>query len=354
MKERKELHRIADALEASQRTVRGRNTASEVRIVKSRRPMLYRARVALFTSERKSLRSTRQRMMFPIMGFVGPNGGGKTACAVEMAQEALRQDRKVLSTVPLLDPVTGRPHRLYVPWVDWGQLLGWRDGDVLADEIAAIASSRESGSLDVRAQTLLMQLRKVNVRFWWTAPSYSRADKIIREVTQAITECRGFYSDPRAAQERAGVIQSWAPKRLFSFKTYDATEFEEWTAGKAEKAAPMVTEWFHGPGSTVFQGYDTLGAVNVIAGISDAGVCENCLGIVSAKPKACRCRTPQIAAPLDLLARHEAEHTEYVVRLEESDRHGLGDLVIERDSAEYVFESGDTEKALLSQGLRDQ
>lgn len=327
MKESKELRRIAVALESAQQTPRGRDTAHEPRIPKrkSRRPILYRVRVALSTSPKKSARAARLRSQFPIMGFVGPNGGGKTAACIAMALQSLRSGRRVLSTVPLLDPDTGLEHPLYVPWTDWGQLLDWQDGDVLADEIAAIASSRESGSLDVRAQALLMQLRKVNVRFWWTAPSYARADKIIREVTQAITECRGFYADRAAAQTRRGVIQSWAPKRLFSFKTYDAIEFEDWTAGKAERAEPMVVEWFHGPGSEVFSAYDTLGAVHVIAGISDGGMCENCNGIVSSKPKACRCRTPQLAAPLELVHKHDAENLELYAREEVEMRHGTDD-----------------------------
>lgn len=259
-----------------------------------RRPLTYRARVALFTSPAKSEAAVSARSRFPILGFVGPNGGGKTACAVSMAVAAMESGRKVLSTVPLLDSETGELHEMYVPWTDWDQLLSWQDGDVLADEIVSIAGARESQGLDVRAQTLLLQLRKVNVRFWWTAPSWKRADTIIREVTQAVTECRGFYADPRAAQTRRGVVQSWAPKRLFSWKTYDTVEFEEWTAGKRENAEPMITEWFHGVGSQVFASYDTLGAVNVIAGVNVKGVCDTCSGTVSAKPRACRCREPRL------------------------------------------------------------
>ena len=298
MKERKELRRIAAALETSQQTPHGRDTASEDRLRRGRAPLLYRVRVILQTSRAKSARAVAARSSFPIMGFVGPNGGGKTACAVGMAQAAMAAGRPVLSTVPLLDVATGELHPLYVPWTDWDQLLGWRDGDVLADEIVSIAGARESGSLDVRAQTLLLQLRKVNVRFWWTAPSYSRSDRIIREVTQAVTECRGFYANKRGSQLRRGVIQTWAPKRLFSFRAYDTVEFEEWTTGKRDKAKPLVAEWFNGPGSDIFKGYDTLGAVNVIAGVNQAGICDTCNGVVSSKPKPCRCRVPVIRPPL--------------------------------------------------------
>lgn len=305
MNEAKQLGRIAASLEkASGPSPRGRDTADEPRtaaaIKRADRPILYRFRARFFSSVAKSHARALDRMSFPIMALVGPNGGGKTAAGVSMCIIALRAGRRVLSTVPLFDPATGELHPLYVPWTHWDQLLDWWDGDVFADEILSIASSRGAASLDPRAQTLLVQLRKRNCRFWWTAPSYARADIIIREVTQAVTECRGFYSDRHGAQERRGVIQSWAPKRLFSWRTYDATEFEEWTAKRAEKATMLVSEWFHGPGSEVFAAYDTLGAVSVIAGVSDAGICDNCEGSVSAKRKACRCAVPKIRPPLEL------------------------------------------------------
>jgi hypothetical protein len=290
---KKSLNRIASALEAAQRTPLQRDTAAEERIKQPRAPIMYRVRVALQVSDKSSAFALRAVSSFPIMGFVGPNGGGKTLAAVKLALAALRAGRRVLSTVPLLDPATGEPHPLYVPFTDWDQLLEWEDGDVLADEVITIAGSREHASLDVRAQALLVQLRKRNVRFWWTAPSFARCDKIIREVTQAVTECRGFYADRAAAQVRRGVIQSWAPKRLFAFRTYDTVEFEEWTAGKRERAVPLVAEWFKGPGSEVFKAYDTLGAVNVIAGVGDGGLCDTCGGTVSNKPRGCRCNEPR-------------------------------------------------------------
>jgi hypothetical protein len=306
MGERKELRRIAQALEVP---ITGRpiDTSREPRLASQikkepRSPIGYRGRVKLFTSPKKSLDRALERMSFPIMGLVGPNGGGKTAAGVTMAKIAMEQGRKVLSTCPLLDFRTGKPHENYVPWREWDQLLDWWDGDVFADEILSIAGCRGAAGLDPRAQTLLVQLRKRNSRFWWTAPNASRADVIIREVTQAITECRGFYPDKHSAQERRGVIQSWAPKRLFTFKTYDSQEFDDWTAGKRDKATPLVSEWFHGVGSDVFRSYDTLGAVNVIASMNEAGVCQNCDGMVSTKRRACRCAHPNVVA-LDLDAR---------------------------------------------------
>lgn len=320
---RKDLRRIAAGVESLAPAGGVRDSASEPRlsrdIARANQPWGYRARVALFTSEEKSRKRTLDRMSFPIMGIVGPNGGGKTAAAVEMANQAFEQGRRVLSTCPLLDWRTGELHPLYVPWTHWDQLLDWWDGDVLADEILSIASSRGSASLDPRAQTLLVQLRKRNSRFWWTAPSAARADVIIREVTQAITECRGYYANKAGREMRRGVIQSWDPKRLFAFRTYDATEFDDWTAGKRDAATPLVTEWFHGPGSNVFKSYDTLGAVNIIASVSDAGVCLNCDGVVSNKRKACRCAHPEVVPLSDISSMSRTANRELAATAEPFD-----------------------------------
>lgn len=335
---KKDVRRIAVALEGMSQQPSGRDTAAEPRtakdIKKASRPFLYRFRVAFQTSEAKSARAVAARMSFPIMGLVGPNGGGKTAAAVAMANAAMDSGRRVLSTCPLIDsregsPTFGQPHPLYVPWKNWDQLLDWWDGDVLADEVLSIAGARSSAALDPRAQTLLVQLRKRNARFWWTAPSFSRADVIIREVTQAITECRGYYSAKALAQERRGVIQSWAPKRLFSFRTYDAQEFDEWTAGKRDKADPLASEWFHGVGSRVFKSYDTLGAVDVIAGMNDAGMCENCLGVVSSKPKPCRCATPAIVSVEEFTKRQQDQTAQ---RLNTSEEGDPGVIFLEQES----------------------
>lgn len=328
---RKDMRRVAAGIEALAPASRPRDSAAEPRttkqIHKGRDPWGYRLRTALYTSDSKSRARTLDRMSFPIMGVVGPNGGGKTAAVVAMANEAFEQGRRVLSTCPLLDWRTGLPHPLYVPWTHWDQLLDWWDGDVFADEILSIASSRGSASLDPRAQTLLVQLRKRNARFWWTAPSAARADVIIREVTQAITECRGYYANRAGREERRGVIQSWDPKRLFAFRTYDATEFDDWTAGKRESATPLVTEWFKGPGSNVFKSYDTLGAVNIIASVSDAGVCLNCDGVVSNKRKACRCAHPEVVPLADLSTLTRSANRELAAEAEpfpiEAHRHGV-------------------------------
>jgi hypothetical protein len=187
--------------------------------------------------------------------------------------------RRVLSTVRLIDPVTGLDHPAYERFVSFDQLIDAEDCDILMDEVVGIAGAREAGKLDARVQNVLVQLRRRNCVLRLTAPNWLRADKIIREVTQAVTECRGYYADRRLVV--AGVndaVQHWAPKRMFKFRTFDVVEFDEWTAGRRERVKPLVSEWFLGRGSDAFSYYDTLDQVERVGGISDANECDVCGG----------------------------------------------------------------------------
>lgn len=230
------------------------------------------------------------RLSYPIRAYVGPNGGGKTACMVYDALPALLSGRRVLSTVRMMDPRTGKTPPNFVLFEDWDQLLEAKHTTVLMDEMVGIANSRSASSLDVRAQNKLMQLRRADVDLSWTAPNWARADKIVREVTQAVTECRGSFpvKPPRAHRnappvpDAAEVRRLWRPKQLFRWRTYDTVEFEEWTAGKRDKVGTVNggSSWFYGPGSPVFDAYDTLDAVSIVAGMTPEGTCDICAGTV--------------------------------------------------------------------------
>lgn len=243
------------------------------------------------------------RRSFPITAYVGPNGGGKTLAMVvdtlpTLAGEVWVCDnpkhahtqrgettgvRRVLSTVPFFDPDESwdgdrweRPtHALYDPFTSFDQLLTAEHCDVIMDEVVNVASSREAARLDVRLQGILVQLRKRDVVLRWSAPNWARADKIIREVTQLVVECRGFYSDRRGVGGTVGLAM-WAPKRVFKFSCFKMTEFEEWSAGKRDKLEPENSHWFRGVGSRAFASYDTLAAVEVVEQLTPDGVCPHC------------------------------------------------------------------------------
>lgn len=271
--------------------------------VGGRLPLLARLVLAFGGRPAKVEAGVQMRRHYPIAAYVGPNGGGKSLAMVLDTLPTLRGQewvcdnpshehtkagvtagvRTVLSTVKLLDwrqEWSGSrwdwpAHELYRPFTNFEQLVHAEHCDVLMDEVVGIASSREAQRLDVRVQNVLVQLRRRDVVLRWSAPNWARADRIIREVTQLVTECRGFYSDRKGA---AGVTGSeiWAPKRVFKFSAFDVVEFDEWTAGKKDKIEPENSHWFKGVGSDAFRAYDTLDAVSVVEQMSPDGVCPHC------------------------------------------------------------------------------
>lgn len=250
------------------------------------------------------------RRGFPIAGFCGANGSGKTAAMIWDTLPTLEAGRPVLSTVRLQDYLNPRPcdddacvserhgvhlaaHPLWVPFVSWTQLMDWRFGDVLMDEVTGVASSRESHSMPGPVANHLNQLRHGDVTVRWSAPSWKRADVIIREVTQSVTHCKGHF--PVAVPPVEGEPErSWRHRRLFTWKTYDAQDFEEFTAGARERVKSWNTELYWGPGSSVFDAYDTFDAVLAIGQSDASGRCMTCGGRRSAPACVCADYVPPV------------------------------------------------------------
>lgn len=257
------------------------------------------------------------RRAWPIHGYVGPNGGGKSAAMVWDTLPTLAAGRQVLSTVRLLDyanprdcegcdleafhqtgpllpggawPRHRQAHPLWVPLRSWEQMLDAVDCDVLLDEVTGVASSREHAAMPAPVANKLVQLRRSDVVVRWTAPSWARADKIIRECSQAVTHCRGSWS--KAVVDEDGERQ-WRTRRLFRWKTYDADAFEDFTAGKREQLQVESREWHWGPGSPAWLAYDTFDAVSAIATVTDSGRCYRCGGRRSVPT--CKCDSHGVA-----------------------------------------------------------
>lgn len=290
-----------------------RNTGHPDR--KERLPL--RARAVLWFGGGESLEraAVALRRSFPIVAFVGPNGGGKTLCLVVTSQptrkgvrwhcenpdhqhvkEGITEGyRRMLSTVPILDG-NGAEHPLYDKFDDFNQLVSVEHSDVYMDEVTSVASSRESARMDARVLNKLVQLRKADVVLFWTAPNWARADKVMREVTQAVVECRGYFASKPDLD--ADVHTVWAPRRVFRFRTYDAIEFEEWSASKRDSVRPLNSHWFKGVGSEAFSAYDTLGAVTMVASITPENTCTVCEGTISRHRCQCGSRRPTL--PIDV------------------------------------------------------
>lgn len=221
----------------------------------------------------KVKRQSAVRRGFPIHAYVGPNGGGKSLCMVLDALPTLASGRQVVSTVRLLDPETGGPHPLWVPLDSFKTLLEAEHCRVQLDEVTGVASSRESAGMPAAIANRLVQLRRADVDLAWTAPSWARADKLIRECTQAVTLCQGFMPKETPEGDR-----QWRQKRLFLFRTYDAAAFDEWTSQRKEKVRPETRQWLWRPGSIAERSYDTYDAVLSLGAVTEGGTCMDCGG----------------------------------------------------------------------------
>lgn len=250
----------------------------------------------------QSPRARAIRRGYPIHAYVGSNGGGKSAAMVWDTLPTLAAGRPVLSTVRLLDYENPRPcddedctsrdhgqhlaaHPLWVPLTSWDQVLQAEFCDVLMDEVTGVASSRESTGMPAAVANLLVQLRRRDVVLRWSSPAWARADKIIRETSQAVTYCTGYF--PVDEVDDGDADRQWRRRRMFKWSTYDAADFEDFTAGKRETLKPWTSQWFWGPTSPVFSAYDTMDAVLTIGTVLDTGRCATCGG--TRRAPACSC-----------------------------------------------------------------
>jgi len=284
-------------------------------------------------------KKSAMRRAFPIIGYTGANGGGKSAAMVWDTLPSLAAGRPVLGTVRLLDyenprecdseeceanPFSGHyvralpapdvvasvfatvadpgervrlmgelgevthrhgaAHPLWIALTDWQQVLDARGCDLLLDEVTGAASSRDSHALPSAIANKLVQLRRNDVVVRWSAPSWARADKIIRECSQAVVYCRGMLA--KTVRDEGGARQ-WRNRRLFRWIMYDAQLFEDFTIGKRESLTSLAREWHWGPGSPAWTAYDTFDAVLTVGAVTESGRCYRCGG--SRRAPACSC-----------------------------------------------------------------
>ena len=234
----------------------------------------------------KSKGSTGRRG-FTIHAYIGANGHGKSLAMMHDTKLSIDGGRPILSTVRVLDPSTGEAYANYRPLRRWDDLLEFERGDVLFDEVLGIAAANSGteGRLPMEVQLLLNQLRRRDILLRWTAPSWSRANIVLREVTQAVTVCRGYF--PKF-ESRGDESRQWGSNRLFRWTTYDAMEFTVWTDNKEANLKGKVNAWLWRPGSWAEASYDTFDSVDNVD--SGQGYCFSCGGI---RPKivrpACSC-----------------------------------------------------------------
>ena len=265
----------------------------------------WRARSCGAVDFKRSAEAIETMAQVPILGVIGANGGGKSLLCVLLSMRSLAAGRKVLSTVRLLDWENprecpggqacddpeghvyrgGRVHRaahpLYVRWEKWGQLadmaawsLKTEEGfDVFADEVTGVAGSRDSTGLPKVAQNALVQLRRCDAVFRWSAPAAGRADLLLREVSQGIVTAVGYRSKVDAASGRM-----WPQRRLFHWVMRDVSGTPDFTWSQLLESERVADAWFWGPLSSAQSGYDTFGAVSTVGRVTGLGTCEVCDG----------------------------------------------------------------------------
>lgn len=231
----------------------------------------------------------------PIFGFVGPNGSGKTLCAVERhVRPALDQGRTVVATC----------------WIDGGyalesvrQLSALPYGSVcLLDEIASCFPSRQSQAMPPEVGRILNQLRKRDITVLWTGPNWDRADKILREVTDRVTVASSFWDERSAKERRAPGASAWPSNRLFRWKEYQVTHGDAFRVGDTtvEKGArqikPVKSSWYKRPkdGSGAQSLYRTLDEVLLLDHLDETGACFWCGGL--RRREKCTCKPGQAHA----------------------------------------------------------
>lgn len=257
--------------------------------------------------DRQAESSRARRRSYPIHMYVGRNGAGKSLAAVYDTLPDLEAGRPCLSTVRLLDYKNPRlcddvtcedpnhgavghmaAHPLYVPFTSWQQLLDWRGGAVLMDEITGVADSNESAGLPVVAANKLAQLRRDDCTVRITGLNFIRANKRIREAVNAVTRCRSVLPKDSVAED--GSKRVWRQRRLAIYNTYDAQSLpvDDHTDHAYEVADHLCTGRLWIPDSVAIRAYDSLDKVLMVGTVTDSGRCAHCAGTR---------RTPECSCP---------------------------------------------------------
>lgn len=208
---------------------------------------------------------------------------------------AWARGRPVVANLALRPELLGFPRELYVPLRSWRQIPELSGCTLCLDEISSVLPSRQAMSVPPQLVRILNQLRKGDVELGWTAPNWARCDVLLREVTQAVTVCRGSFPD-RWEREQVGAVRfqrprrrdaqgepirqthGWGPNRLFRWTTYDAMEFDEFTYSTSKQLQPRGSCRYWRPRHFGDVAYETLEAVDLLDHLDDVGVCVVCGG----------------------------------------------------------------------------
>jgi hypothetical protein len=219
---------------------------------------------------------------WPIVGFVGANGAGKTLGMVELlALPSWRRGRPVVANFALEPERAGFPADLYQPLRTWQDVTKLRECTLLVDEISATFPSRQSAAMPAQLGRMLNQLRKPDVTLGWSGPAWARCDKLLRECTQLAVVCRGFLGTVEPGK-------SWRSNRVFSYWGYDARDYDTFDQSThQQKHRPVVKRWYRRKSGIAHELYDTREQVMLLSHLASGGTCMECGG-ERARPR-CEC-----------------------------------------------------------------
>lgn len=263
-----------------------------------------------------------------ISAWIGKNGTGKTLRMVhELLLPALNRGVPVVANLTVFASVDDavcpgehcpcrvldvdgldrehwqvrEPHPLWRPLESWREILTIERCVLGLDEISSAFGARESGKMPFQVAARLQQLRKAGVRVGWTAPNWKRADVVLREVTQVVTECRGLF--PQVRVDDAG--ESWEENRIFRYRSFDCSDFEEFslqeaTAGRRNRTSgmrPIDTSWYRRKKHPTHLLYSTNQKVEMLDHLDEYGTCVVCGG--TRRRPACSCKKGRAGATPD-------------------------------------------------------
>jgi hypothetical protein len=164
----------------------------------------------------------------PITAYIGVNGSGKSISALAFAlRDQERHGR------PLITNMVGlSAHHAWIEDVEQlpdlmgevanrhlsprtGQPLGM---NIVLDEAGAMFAARDTGR-NKAFQKACQQLRKYRARLLWTAPTFARAEKILREVTFTAVLCQPLW-------QRSVRDDPWPSTRLILQKGFDVSRLD--------------------------------------------------------------------------------------------------------------------------------
>lgn len=149
---------------------------------------------------------------FPIQGFIGMNGGGKSALLVDTAiAQARRHQRPIWSNIWIDEDRAGVPVHRMRGLTDVNDAA---DCIMVMDDIASVAPARETNGAPPEIVMRLAALRHRDAMLLWSAPVLEDVDVKIRRVTQSVIAMKSLVTVKREGQ-------LWKDTKVSLAKAYD-------------------------------------------------------------------------------------------------------------------------------------